>query len=275
MCADALRVGLIGLGAIGQTIADYAPTVGVEVTAALVRSPRAEGTTHTVLSLDDLLAANPDVVIEAGGQPALRSYAPTLVSEGIDVILLSIGALTDDDLRFELARRARSSRARVVLASGATAGVDGLVAHREAGFLSVRHTSRKPPASWKGTPAERLIDLETVATPTTIFTGSAREAASAYPANANVSATIALASAGLDDTEVLLVADPTIGVNIGHTRAISKAGVIECETTGVALPGNPKSSQSTAFSALALLRRGAAQFTLDTDPESATYGALR
>merc|ERR1719499_2402235 len=69
---------------------------------------------------------------------------------------------------------------------------------------------RKRPEGWVGTPAEAKVDLASLAEPTTVFEGVAREAASLYPKNANIAAALALGSVGLDRLRVRLVADPTV-----------------------------------------------------------------
>ena len=62
----------------------------------------------------------------------------------------------------------------------------------------VRYRSRKPPAAWRGSPAEEVVDLGKLAAPTVLYTGSAGEAALLYPQNANVAAAVALAGLGFE-----------------------------------------------------------------------------
>src|SRR4029079_11254901 len=86
--------------------------------------------------------------------------------------------------------------ADVRLASGAVAGIDGLLAARTAGLRSVTYTCLKGPAAWQGTPARALLGAAARTQRVIFCSGSAREAALHYPQNANVGATIALAGIG-------------------------------------------------------------------------------
>ena len=69
-----------------------------------------------------------------------------------------------------------------------------------------------------------------------LFTGTAREAATKFPANANVAATIALAGLGMDETMVELTVDPTINKNKHTIVAEGGFGQMTIELVGVPLP---------------------------------------
>lgn len=84
------------------------------------------------------------------------------------------------------------------------------------------------------------------------FTGTAREAATLFPDNSNVAATIALAGVGLDDTKVELIADPELTHNIHHIMVEGVFGKLEISITGLPLAENPRTSSLAAFSALRL-----------------------
>jgi aspartate dehydrogenase len=209
--------------------------------------PELPSSVAVVESIDDLIALGPDIVVEAAGQDALVAFAPVLLDAGKDVMAISTGALARPGLLEDMLARARHGGAHLFVPAGAIAGLDGLGAHRIAGLTSVTYTSVKPPIAWRGTPAETLMNLETVATRTVFFEGTAREAALAYPKNANLAATIALAGIGLDRTTVRLVADPAASGNTGTLMADSPIGSLLVEMAGNA-SANPKTSASTAFS---------------------------
>ena len=87
-----------------------------------------------------------------------------------------------------------------------------------------------------------------------LFTGTAREAAMKFPANANVAATIALAGLGMDETMVELTVDPTINKNKHTIVAEGGFGQMTIELVGVPLPSNPKTSTLAALSVIRACR---------------------
>ena len=151
--------------------------------------------------------------------------------------------------------------ARLIIPAGATAGLDGLAAHRLAELKRVVFTSTKPPRAWRGRPAEDALDLDAIGNSTLLFEGNAREAALAYPKNANVAATVALAGIGFEDTRVRLVADPAAEGNTGLLEVESAIGQLRIET--LAYPSaNPQTSASTALSLVAAIRNRTAQLVI-------------
>ena len=150
----------------------------------------------------------------------------------------------------------------MLLPAGAIAGLDGLGALRLGGLQSVRYTSTKPPNAWRGTPAEQTHDLSAFTEPTTIFAGSAAEAARLYPKNANLAATVALAGLGLEQTEVTLVADPGCSSNTGRIDASGMYGTLSVECRNQPAPGNPKTSANTGLSMAHELLRGSAPIVI-------------
>src|SRR5205085_2233894 len=125
------------------------------------------------------------------GHGAVKAYAAKVLNDGFDLILVSTGSLADAALWDEVSAAAKRSTGQLKLPAGALPGVDALSAGKLAGLDKVTLKSSKPPHAWTGTPAEKSHDLAAITVPTVIFTGNAREAALAFPKNANVAATAA------------------------------------------------------------------------------------
>lgn len=204
---------------------------------------------HTQIFTDGeaFLAEPYDFVVECAGHAAVKAYGTKVLANGVDLLVVSIGALTDDALRESLAAAAAGSGARLVLCSGAIGGIDLLSAARLSGIEHITYSSRKPPKAWKGTPAEQLIDLDNVRSETVFYEGSARAAARDYPQNANSAATIAIASIGLDRTSVRLIADPAAPGNVHEFKLSSACADMDIRIVGKPSPDNPKTSMSTAY----------------------------
>ena len=252
-----MRIGLIGFGTIGRQVLQslQRPDSAADVVAILVRPERAASLRAklsqefaVVSKAEDFYSLDLQLVAECAGQPAVVQYGEAVLQMGIDLMIISTGALADDALRMRLTSAAMKARARILIPAGAIGGLDALNALRLGGLSHVTYTSAKPPEAWRGTAAERNFDLGRLGGSTVIFQGTAREAARLYPKNANLAATVALAGRGLDETQIVLVADPGLKENIGKIEATGTFGSLTLECRGPQAADNPKTSAVTAFS---------------------------
>lgn len=263
-----LRLGLIGHGGIGETVARLAAAgTEVEVVAVLLRRPpddaaRFPAGVLVTTELAALRAAGCDLVAECAGHAAVRAHVPPLLAGGTDCVVASIGALADRATERALTDATAQGGTRLILPAGAVGGLDLIAAARFGSLSRVTYQSRKPPRAWRGTAAEAALDLSAVTQPTLFFHGSAREAALDYPQNANVAAAVALAGLGFDTTEVELWAVPGIAEN-RHAISVEGAfGAASIEIAGRPLPGNPKTSYLAALSVLRAVTNAAARIVI-------------
>jgi len=254
-----MDVLLIGYGAIAREVMRrIAPDEPAKIRWLLVRSsaPKDNGGPEVIRSLDEL-RGTPALAIEAAGHAGVVQHGAAILERGIDLAVISIGALADQRLYDTLADAARAGKSKLLLPAGAIGGADALAAARTGGLDRVVYTSRKPPRAWKGTPGEKVANLDALKAPATLYQGNAREAATLYPQNANVAATIALAGIGFEKTQVKLVADPTADGNIHHIAAAGGFGSFTVEMRGKPLPENPKSSTLAALSLVRAIKNRA------------------
>ncbi len=253
-----LKIALIGYGAISQTLFDVFrdKKPPIDIVGVLVRPGRAREIQKklgkkvaVVESLKALLKLKPDVVVEAASQQAVRDWGETILKKGFDLMVIATGAYGDPKLWKKHVKAAEKGGARLRLPSGAIAGLDGLLAMRLGTLSKVKYVSIKPPHAWTGTPAETEFDLPAIREPTVIFRGTPADAGRLYPKNANLAVTVALCGAGLDHTEIELVADPTLppGTNASRLEVVGDSGEINLQRLGRAMPDNPKTGVLTAL----------------------------
>jgi len=263
------RILIIGYGAIGRRVHNsLRAALPASVTfAVMVRTERADvkamlGDARTFHQVDEALMWKPTLALECAAHGAVASVVPLVLRAGTDVILASIGALADNDLRRSLTAAAHEGSSQLILISGGVGGLDVLKAASGAGLKSVTYVGRKPPLAWAGSPAESRFDLASILQPTIVFAGNAAEAARLYPKNANVAAAIALAGVGFDETRVELVADPTVSQNIHEVRAAGPFGSFSLRIENNPLPENPRTSMLAALSLEAKVRMRFERVTL-------------
>jgi aspartate dehydrogenase len=261
-------VGLIGCGGMARDVVAAlraSPANGISIVGALARPGRGDEARSKLSDIDiveavaDLIARGPALVAEVAGQAAVAEHGDAVLRSGVDCLVISVGALADPALLAKLKAAAHDGNSRILLPAGAIGGLDAIAAMRLAGLTSVRYRSRKPPAAWRGTPAEQKVDLGTLTRATVLYKGAAGKAALLYPQNANVAAAVALAGLGFDATEVELVADPAAPGNVHEIEAEGAAGRFAIQLQGRPSRTNPKTSALAAFSvARALLNQRAA-----------------
>ena len=251
-----MRVGLIGYGGIAQDVVAALRTAGsdVKIIGATCRPGRVEQARAALPGvkifdvIEEMLDRRPKVVAELAGQEAVAEYGREVLRRGIDFLVISVGALADRDLLDYLRGRAEAGGSRILLPAGAIGGIDAIAAMRLGGLDAVRYRSRKTPAAWRGSPAEKIADLDKLTSRTVLYRGNAGEAALLYPQNANVAAAVALAGLVFDQTEVELVADPAAPGNVHEIEAEGTAGRFAIQLQGRPSRSNPKTSALAALS---------------------------
>jgi aspartate dehydrogenase len=258
-----MKIAMIGRGAVARYVEAGLNQRGLKVAAVLVRADRLTPDTPREVASVAELPEDLDIVLECAGHEALRQYGPQLLEQGTRIITVSIGALADSHTERTLQSAAERGKTRLHLTSGAIGALDCLAAGRVGGLTSVTYTGRKPPLGWKGSPAEEILNLDSMNTGTEVhFEGTARDAALAYPKNANVAAAVAIAGLGFDKTRVRLIADATVEKNVHEVTVTGTFGAFDFRICGNALPDNPRSSALAAMSVLSKLDQMSSRIAL-------------
>ena len=261
------RVVFVGWGSIARTTVRLLGDAPIEVVAVAGRSETPvphdlPAGSRLLTDPYELFGLRPDVVVEAAGREAVGPWGRAALESGADLIVSSTSALADEVLRIELEELATRHGVRVVVHPGALGGVDALAAAAAMGIGDVEHRIVKPPGAWLGTHAEEEFDLEALDESVAIFCGTAAEAASQFPLNANVAMTTALAGIGPDQTKVTLVADPAATTNRHEILATGAFGRLAVTIDNQPLPGNPKTSAMAALNLARCIRNRVEPFVI-------------
>jgi aspartate dehydrogenase len=255
-----LRIGIFGIGSIGQTLAVALDSKRIDAELVAISDQQAEkaeafaatlATRPRVVSLHELVQ-RADFVVEAASQDALREFVPKALASGRDMLVMSVGGLLGHDEWF---RQAAEKGCRIYVPSGAIAGLDGIKSASMGYLQSAVLTSRKPVAALRGTKyvVENNLQLDTFNEETVIFEGTAEEAAHAFPTTSNVAAALRFAVERTVPVLVRVVAVPGGSKNVHEIRVQGEFGKLSIDVENVPSKANPRTSQLAAFSALATL----------------------
>lgn len=263
------KVAVIGYGSIGREIIASAkrqeiPNAKIiavfDKQSQVVNSVDNEnGDVHLYSDFDEFYNSETysslDIIIECASKDAVREFGKKIIESKKDLIVLSVGAFSDKEYLAELQNLSSSNSTRILIPTGAIAGLDSIRSVRK--YLnSVTITTTKHPKSLAGAPffESSRIRLDDINSETVLFEGNASTAIELFPANVNVAVAVALAGVGLEKTRVKIMTDPLISVNKHEIVAKGSFGEIHIVVQNIPSPTNPKTSYLASLSAIECLR---------------------
>jgi aspartate dehydrogenase len=263
------RVGIIGYGSIGKEI--IAATRRHEIpNAKIVALFDKESTVfnsvdydtgelHLFSDFDEFynskIYSNIDIILECASKGAVKEYGKKIIKSKKDLIVLSVGAFSDEGYLRELQNLSKLNNTRILIPTGAIAGLDSIRSVKK--YLNtITIVTTKNPKSLVGAPyfKSSKIRIDEISKETVLFEGNAADAIELFPANVNVAVSIALAGIGLVKTQVKIVADPTLSVNKHEIVGEGAFGKIHIVVQNIPSPSNPKTSYLASLSAIECLR---------------------
>jgi len=246
-----MKLGIIGCGAIGSDVAIAADKMNeIEKIFLYDKKKSASDKLSKKIKKSEVkkveeFICEADVIFEAASQQAVFDYAEKVLMKKKDLIIMSIGSLSDDVFRSKLESLARKNKSKIYLPSGAVCGIDGILSASIEDIFEVTLVTTKPPEA-----IGQKINRREV-----IFEGTAREAVKKFPKNINVAANLSIAGIGFDKTKVEIVIDPVATRNSHKILAHGKFGRLRAEVENMPNPNNPGSSYMASLSAIATLKR--------------------
>lgn len=210
-------------------------------------------------TVEEMLSLNPDVVVEFAGIEAVEANAEKILQNGADLVIASVGALDDEKFRKHLVLIARDLDRHIYVSSGAIGGFDIMENFGVIGNPQVQIVSTKAPIAYQNTPyMEGKVLSQTEEQ--VVFEGNVHDAIKGFPRNVNVTVATSLATRA-PNTKVKLISDPK-ATETKHVITL-KNDMMHAELSFSSKPDpeNPKSSLSSAWSVIALLKSLASPLT--------------
>jgi len=252
-------VGIIGCGAIANIIVNnfLSKNEGIDIRYFYDHDIEKAENLATIadgvalLDIDDLIS-KVDLILEAASPISVESYALKALSVGKDIIIMSVGALMNNELREKMVETASKNNAKIFAPSGAIVGLDGIKAASIGKLKKATLTTRKPPKSLgKDTDEEEIL-----------FEGKASEAVKMFPVNINVAAAFSIACNM--DVDVKIIVDPKVDKNVHEITVVGDFGQFKTRTENLPCEVNPKTSMLAAYSAIKLLKGLKENFIMGT-----------
>ena len=198
-----------------------------------------------------------DVIIEAAVQEVVEPIFDEIIKTKKVFLPMSIGAfISQEDLYKKYCQLSSEVKNLIVFPAGAIGGFDCIESIQNQGFEEVTLCTQKPCKAFENNEYIKTNNIKLDdENPLTIFTGNAKDAASAFPKSINVAARLSLATLGPFDTKVKIISNPNISQNIHTIDIKSKVGRYKFIFENNPSPSNPKTSWLAALSAIFELKK--------------------
>lgn len=254
-----MKVGILGCGAIANLIADFFLESKLNVDLRCFYDRDRQRAEKLAARVDGSVASDVidmldevDLVVEAASPQAVVKTVPQILKNGKNVIVMSIGALIDPELKDKLENIAQENNCRIYIPSGAIVGLDGVKAASMGEIREVNLVTRKPPESLGISTRKEIV----------LYKGKASSAVRKYPLNMNVAASLSIACGR--EADVKIIADPEVDCNCHEVHVVGDFGEFRTTTQNRNCQTNPKTSVLAAYSAIKLLKSLNGNFTIGT-----------
>jgi len=261
MATKKLKIGIVGCGAIGSTLAvllqkKFAKNIKIvalcDIDMKRARLLAGKVKEADAVSLEKLIKAS-DLVVESASAKVSFEIAQKALYAGKEVLVMSVGGILGKEKRlFDLAEKKKT---KIFFPSGAVCGLDGIRALSLSKIKKITLTTMKPPQGLKGASylLKHNISLDGITGDKVVFQGSAMEAVRAFPQNINVVAVLSLAAKGQVTPRVKIVASRSLKRNVHIIEVDSDAAHLKINCENVPSPDNPRTSYLAILSALAVI----------------------
>lgn len=258
-----IRVGILGCGAIGSRMAlsikDELKSKAVVSAVFDIQEERAKKLAKNFSSariikrsFEDLVNSC-DLVVEAVNAQDTQNLIRQALLAQKDVLVMSVGKLLGAHDIFKIAIK---NRCRLLVPSGAVAGLDAIKAASQRKISKITLTTRKPTFGFAQNTyiSKRKIDLSKLDKETVLFDGNVNSAVKYFPQNINVAAAIALASMVPEKLRIRIITSPEYKLNSHEIEVVGDFGRLVTRTENEICPDNPKTSYLAVLSAIQTLK---------------------
>lgn len=259
-----IRVGILGCGAIGSRMAlsikDELKPKAVVSALYDIQEDRAKklakrfSNARIIMNSFEDLVRSCDLMVEAvNAQDTQKLIRQALLAKK-DVLVMSVGKLLGAHDIFKIALK---NRCRLLVPSGAVAGLDAIKAASLRKISKITLTTRKPASGFTQNAylAKHKIDPSKLDKETVLFDGKVALAVKYFPQNINVAAAIALASMAPEKLRIRIITSPEFKLNSHEIEVVGEFGRLLTRTENEICPDNPKTSYLAVLSAIQTLKQ--------------------
>lgn len=163
-------------------------------------------------TLPELIETKPEIICEMAAVEAVQQYAIDILSNGISLMALSIGAFADLDFFAKAKDIASANDCKIYFSSGTIGAFDMMQTITLIGGANASLELSRWAGSYSQTDVYKAA-IEETGVADVLFDGNAKEAIKHLPKMINIGVATSLATTGPDETHIKIIGDPDMPHN--------------------------------------------------------------